>query len=354
MKQIASVYGFPELPLSIDYSIPAAMVFKEATTRVIEESGWLWILALMHERRSLKGCIDIGTPSWVVDFTASKPSEPYPIRLREEQPGLSQATALCISSLRPQIKGSILEVSSKRIGKVTHIGNSYNQMIDDADVNRTADLLLTCPAIINCHGRTRLHWWMDTFLCRESVRPCDEETRAAFAHWIRWLTCRKIQRESKAGRLTDAADFFRNQLSLLRLAREDESHTIPDYDFWSEILPFPAKQDELFKNRTSDVFIPQIPLVGRRLVLLNTLGAPACPVAKLLAIVPQAVEVGDEVCLVAGSAAPFLLRPAQGDLERPTVAPMPRAYFVGEVYVNGGGEPVDMFGDGEWERLQII
>nr|OQO25455.1 hypothetical protein B0A51_07840 [Rachicladosporium sp. CCFEE 5018] len=309
MKQIASVYGFPELPLSIDYSMPAAMVYQEATTWVIEESGWLGILALMHERRSLKACIDTGTPSWVVDFTASKPSEPYPIRLREEQPGLSQATALCTSSLGPQIKGSILEVSSKRIGTVTHIGNSYNEMIDDADFNRTADLLLTCPAVISCHGRTRIHWWIDTFLCRESARSCDEEARAAFAHWIRWLTWRKIQRESKAGRLTDATDFFRHQLSLLRLAREDESHTIPDYDFWREILPFPAKQDELFKNKTSDVFIPQIPLVGRRLVLLNNLGAPPCPAAKLLAAVPQAVEMGDEVCLVAGSAAPFLLRP---------------------------------------------
>ena len=72
----------------------------------------------------------------------------------------------------------------------------------------------------------------------------------------------------------------------------------------------------------------------------------------LLAIGPLDTKVGDEVCFVAGSMMPFVLRPP-GEETLPSTG-LRQARFVGEAYVNGAGEPVHMFTGDDWERLEIV
>ncbi|KAK6411577.1 hypothetical protein LTR95_018075, partial [Oleoguttula sp. CCFEE 5521] len=245
---------------------------------------------------------------------------------------------------RASTTGHQVRPGSQHVGTVTHVGNCYTEMIDDGEFEKTAHFLLTCPSVLNCLGRTRIDWWMDTLQGQDSAAPRDKDTHAAFAYWPQWLTWRKLRREWKAGTLKIAAE-SQYQRSLMQIGVEDETHTIPTHEFWDYILPFPANHDGLFRNHTSDVFRTMHHLPGRRLVLLNDLGAPPCPAAKLMAVAPHAVEVGDKICLVAGCAMPFLLRPSHIEPHGAVATSMPRACFVGEACVNSGGEPVDMFGD---------
>ncbi|KAK6410209.1 hypothetical protein LTR95_018226 [Oleoguttula sp. CCFEE 5521] len=322
------------------------MVYQEVTTWAVEESGWLGILGLVHQRRTLEQSHESNMPSWVVDFTANKPSTASPLRLREDQPGLEKAAALMTSALKPVVDGAILEVSARQIGTILHVGNSYNEMLDDADFDRTAQLLLDCSAIVSSEGKTRIDWWMDILQDRESREPSDDERRTAFTRYLRFIVFRKLQRDTNAGIIktgADTNDFFQRQPSFLRLAVEDETHTIPTHESWLALILFLTKQDAAFRERDLEGFQPRLPIQGRRLALVGDLNI-AEPAAKLLAIVPEAVEVGDEICLVAGSAVPFLLRRAPSEPQQSVLAMKPCAFFVGEALVNGCGELMDMFG----------
>lgn len=67
IKHAADARNVPSLPLQVDYSKNVATVFAETTGWLIETSGWLGMLLLIHSRRTLE-CLPLGMPSWVPDF----------------------------------------------------------------------------------------------------------------------------------------------------------------------------------------------------------------------------------------------------------------------------------------------
>lgn len=185
MKQVASAYGYSELPLSIDYTKSMADVFREVTAWVIEESGWLGIFALVNQRRTVVEDQEKGMPTWVIDFSAVSP-KPLEIDC-PWQHRLVKATELLTNMNRPKVSGSILAISIKRIGTVIHVGNSHNEMIDDGKFDETAKLLLRCPPLVSSKGKTLIDWFMDTLLGRHRVQTCDDQLRKDFSFWLKFF-----------------------------------------------------------------------------------------------------------------------------------------------------------------------
>jgi hypothetical protein len=356
MKHIASIYSLKELPFEADYRKSAVQVQQELTAWIINESGWLGYLSLVHQRRALRDCRMSLMPSWVVDLSFARPVGVSVMQFLDENTTQLQKTSRLLNPLnRPQANGSVLQVSVKRIGTVTDVGDDFNAMVDDGCFEETAKLLLKCPAELNSQRRTRLDWWMDTFAGRQSTPgspPCSEESRELFTHFLTFPICRRILRDSQAGVIAHASEFFATQLSVLILAEQDESHTVPDYAFWKATLPFPEKNEALLGGLETG-FGQNMQIEGRRLLRLGRLGFPHCPAAMLLAVGPKATEIGDEVCLVAGSLMPFIVRRV-GESDRLAHELLPQYYFVGEAHVNGCGDVQDLFDGEDWERWLIL
>jgi len=348
MRHLSDVYGRPALPLEVDYSKTVDDVFREATACVIQLSGWLGILSLLHPGRH--GHVTPTRPSWVPDYGRSPP-RPLLLFATEMTDKIQKHSMIMSLATRPMVCETQLSVSVTRIGVVADIGDTYESLVEDGLLEKTARLLLECPSIVNNNGKTRIDMWMDVLSGECSPEPSSAERCASFKHWLTFFILRKLGQDFLAGRIKRGREHLCKMPSFERLAAADLTGTVPTWAYWSRILPDPTQTSKILEHRPS---FETIELDSRRLFRLTALGTPCCPSATFLGIGPEDIRVDDHVCLVAGSAMPVVLRSlddASINLqERPSLL---RGVIVGEAYVSGLDDNTNELDEHGWERWQL-
>lgn len=184
MKQTAEAQNISPLPLDIDYSKGGGTVCTETAAWLIETSGWLGMLAMIHPQRRLENTLP-NAPSWVPDLHSCEPRT-----LHTSAPGMESRIARhaleITSQTRPTIiNGHRLFVKAKRIGVVSDVGDSYDGCMERGVCEATARLLLRVPDAI-WPGYTRIDYWTDTMdaVMAPQLQPPDSNRRKLLRQWI--------------------------------------------------------------------------------------------------------------------------------------------------------------------------
>ena len=341
MKQICIAHDFCEIPLKADYSMSVYEVFQQATAWVIDSSGWLGILALLYRRRRLDS-MPPHWPSWVPDLR-----DPFPRPMCIFAPDIVDRVARHASVMTPEtqpvVQGPEVYVSIKRIGVIVDVGDTYEAMLEEGCFEMSARLLLRCPEVVNGNGHTRLDLWMDALSGISTETPC-EERRAEFKHWLSYFMYHKMQSDFREGKIERGREYLETMPSLMALADSDETNVIPSLEYWMSIGQNLNRVREIMGHRPS---FATIEIDGRRLFRLSDFALPTCPSATLLGIGPEDVQAGDEVCLVAGTVMPVVLRRGRDYTSGHT---LPTAQAVGEARLSWLDEIVPRLEDEEWLR----
>lgn len=233
MKQTAVAQDISPLPLDIDYSKDVGTVFTETAALLIETSGWLGVLAMIHPQRRLENTLP-NAPSWVPDLHSCEPRT-----LHTSAPGMESRIARHASEITSQTRPSIINghrlfVKAERIGVVSDVGDFMERGVCEA----TARLLLRVPDAI-WPGYTCIDYWTDTMdaVMAPQLQPPDSNRRKLLRQWI----------VSKLLRLHWDAAFGAERLARLQqhleshmpsfetLAQADVTKTLPTIQDWSTV-----------------------------------------------------------------------------------------------------------------------
>lgn len=347
LKQGAEANGLEELPLRAEYSKSVATVFTETTVWIIENTGWLGLLSLIHPRRSLDSVY--GMPSWVPDLCSDPPN---PLLLFEDvlDARIEEHFAMVTAYTRPSFQSQQLRVSVKRIGLVQDIGNSYTDHMEHGMFEATAKLLLNVPDEV-WPNYTRIDYWTDVMDCQifPSYHPNpDGDRRSDLRHWLIFALLRKINQEFRAGRLARGRDHLVKMPSLEALAQADTSRTIPTLNDWITEFNMHAENQLKILNQRPRFRFDETP--GRRLFRMADLGFPHCPSATMLGLGPETVMPGDEVFQAVGSVMPLVLRRTAASVDRA----IPQARVVGEAFITGFNYILSRIDDQPYERWGLL
>lgn len=217
----------------------------------------------------------------------------------------------------------------------------------------TAALLLNCPPTVSRTGRTRLDAWISAWMGSRSVSPHSASVRAWFGRWTRSRLRVRLSRANDGGGMSKAFEALRSQLRLvLQLRKEDESGILPtEHELEGRLAGhLLSEKGAASESGPFDPGVQRLEHWGRRLLRIGSVGSPYCPSAVLLGIGPQTCAVGDEVCFVAGSMMPLVVRPVEVDRSNRDLSASRRAYFVGLASVADAIEP----SPGQWHRWDIV
>ena len=335
MKQIAHSNDLPELPLRVDYAKSTSEVYRETTAWVIEESGCLGILCLLHPARNL--AMNPVMNSWVPDYR-SLPPRPLLMFSRRIADHIRDRYGMITPPTEPKFHHGQLMVTVKRIGRVADIGDTYETMIDDGLYEESARILLNCPATRK--GKSRLDLWID-ILSDDSNSSLDRsDQRAAFKHLLSFFVLRRIRNDYMEGRISRGRDHLEKMPSFEELAKLDETMTLPDYLYWYNTLRCPERTGEILNHRPR---FGTVEIQGRRLFRTSE--------DSLLGIGPEIMKPGDEVFAVFGCVLPLVLRRLDGSA---TCSPehSPRI-VIGEAYLSEFDEILEYLDDKDTQTLQI-
>lgn len=247
----------------------------------------------------------------------------------------------------------VLSVSVQRIGTIVEYGEHWDDMISGGRLEQTAALLLNCPRTFSGAGMTRLDTWVSAWMGSRTTSPHATSIRERFGRWARSRLRVRLRQAKGAGTMSEAFEALRSELRpVFQLGEEDESGILPTEHEIEERLAgrlLPDSEGEHQRDPFDDG-VHRLEHWGRRLLRLGSLGSPYCPSAVLLGIGPQTCAVGDEVCFVAGSMMPLVLRTVKVDIANGEPFTPRQAYFVGLASVANAIDP----SPGQWSRWDIV
>lgn len=352
---IARDYKLPPLQFAADYSKNVVEVYTEFMAQLLQSIG---SLKMLNEPQVLEEANMPGLPSWVIDFSISRPNDYLTDRTKNDANPYGAFNASNGKSLGFSIEGHCLRLHRMVLGKVVAIGDTLGDISRlDFDFAKTTAIALHCigdrPDIVDSIWKVMVFFNMNG----RSSQADEDRMRRAFHSFLLESCLAKMTmlRRDQGATYLEALDSVSD---LMRLGSLDTTGSVPDQrailELHEKVRWVPGKvglvEDDLY-----DELFPEIELWGmrtkstlhrRRTFLLDT---------GYLGLGPESIVIGDELCAVAdGARTPLFFHP----LETADGYPSGNYRLIGEAYVHGMmyGEGVERMEEQghKWEEIDVV